>query len=233
MKNVLKEIKNDIISMGDEPRVDNIEQYISQNKIFCILFYSKIIPEYSNILLSLNTIINNSTTLKLIICICEDTEEDYKKSLYELNKISCLILNYDSKNRDLFIKKYNIMSLPKLIILDKEGELIEILNKERIMNINENDIRGWNNKFLIVNMHKVKEPELGDRARITNHQHELVFSNHSMKPGYGKGGWICDICRKSFNYNTSNFFCSLCGFDVCDVCFVVNANDVAFLECHF
>ena len=170
-------------------------------------------------LLSLNTIINNSTTLKLIICICEDTEEDYKKSLYELNKISCLILNYDSKNRDLFIKKYNIMSLPKLIILDKEGELIEILNKERIMNINENDIRGWNNKFLIVNMHKVKEPELGDRARITNHQHELVFSNHSMKPGYGKGGWICDICRKSFNYNTSNFFCSLCGFDVCDVCF--------------
>jgi len=35
MKNVLKEIKNDIISKGDEPRVDNIEQYISQNKIFC------------------------------------------------------------------------------------------------------------------------------------------------------------------------------------------------------
>ena len=109
--------------------------------------------------------------------------------------------------------------MPKLIILDKDGELIEILNKERIMNINENDIIGWSNKFLIVNMHKNKVPELGDRARISNHQHELVFSNHSMKPGYGKGGWICDICRKSFNYNTSNFFCSLCGFDVCDVCF--------------
>ena len=40
MKNVLKEIKNDIISKGDEPRVDNIEQlYISkQNILFIILF---------------------------------------------------------------------------------------------------------------------------------------------------------------------------------------------------
>ena len=55
MKNILKEIKNDIICLGNEPRVDNIEQYISQNKIFCILFYSKILPEYSNLFLSLNT----------------------------------------------------------------------------------------------------------------------------------------------------------------------------------
>ena len=55
-------------------------------------------------------------------------------------------------------------------------------------------------------MYKDKAPELGDKGRITNHQHELVFSNNSMKPGYGKSGWICDICRKSFHYNTPNFF---------------------------
>ena len=36
----VKLIKNDILSYGKEPRVDNINQYISQNKLFCILFYS-------------------------------------------------------------------------------------------------------------------------------------------------------------------------------------------------
>ena len=219
MKNILKEIKNDIISLGNEPRVDNIEQYISQNKIFCILFYSKIIPDFSNMFLSLNNIISNNQTLKLLICICEDTEEDYNKSLSEINNVSCLIFKYDSKNRDLFINKYNIIVLPTLLVLDKEGELIDLLNKERIMNINTIDIEGWKNKFIIPNMYKNKIPELGDRGRISNHQHELVYSNHSMKPGYGKSGWICDVCRKHFEYNTPNFFCSLCGFDVCDVCY--------------
>ena len=219
MKNILKEIKNDIISVGDEPRVDNIEQYISQNKIFCILFYSNIIPDYSNMLTSLNNVINDNSSLKLIICICEDTEEDYKNTLSTINNVSCLIFNYDSKNRDLFIKKYNIISLPALIILDKDGTLIDSLNKERIINLKEKDIIGWKNKFIIPNMYKSKNPELGDRARISNHQHELIFSNNSMKPGYGKSGWICDICRKSFDYNRANFFCGLCGFDVCDVCF--------------
>ena len=190
MKNILKEIKNDIISKGDEPRVDNIEQYISQNKIFCLLFYSDIIPEYLNILSSLK-IINNSDNLKLIICICEDSEEDYNKTISKINDISCLILNYNSKNKDFLINNYNIISLPKLIVLNKDGQVIDNLNSQRIQILNENDILGWKNKFIIPNLYKNKVPELGDRGRITNHQHELIFSNYSMKSGYGKGGWIC------------------------------------------
>ena len=69
MKNILKEIKSDIISKGDEPNVDNLDQYISQDKLFCILFYSKLIPDISSVLSSLK-IINSSNTLKLVICIC-------------------------------------------------------------------------------------------------------------------------------------------------------------------
>ena len=217
MKNILKEIKNDIISMGDEPRVDNIEQYISQNKIFSILFYSKIIPNYLNILSSLDNFFNNDNSLKLILCICEDDEEDYNKIFSEIN-ISCLIFNYDSKNKDLLIKQYNIISLPTLIILDKEGKLIDSLNNERITNLNENDIIGWKNKFIVPNIYKSKLPELGDKARVTSHHHELVFSTNIMK-GYGKNGWICDVCRKNFDYTIPNFFCALCGWDICDACF--------------
>ena len=219
MTNILHEIKNDFLSSGKEPRVDNINQYISQNKLFCILFYSKIIPEYENLIISLNKKIEKNDVLKLIVCLCEETREEYNKAILEFKEISCLILNFDSKSKDLFIKKYNIISLPILIILDKDGELIDTLNKDRIFNLNESDIIGWKNKFIIPNIYKNKVPELGERANITKHEHELVYSNHSMKPGYGKGGWICDICRKSFDYNTCNYFCSLCGFDVCDVCF--------------
>ena len=219
MKNILSNIKNDIINLGSEPRVDNLEQYMSQNKIFCILFYSKMIPEYTNFLSVLDEQINNKNSLKFIICICEESEEDYNLLISKINKVSCLVLNFDSKNRDELIKKYNVISLPILIVLDKEGELIDILNKERIINLNENDMIGWKNKIIIPNMYKNKSPELGDRARISNHQHELVYSDNPMKPGYGKSGWYCDICKKSFPYNTPNYFCGECGYDVCDDCF--------------
>ena len=136
-----------------------------------------------------------------------------------MNDISCLILNYNSKNKDFLINNYNIISLPKLIVLNKDGEVIDNLNSQRIQILNENDIQGWKNKFTIPNLYKNKIPELGDKGKISNHQHELIFSSHSMKSGYGKGGWICDICRKSFEYHVPNFYCSLCGFDVCDVCY--------------
>ena len=219
MKNILKEIKNDIVSSGKEPRVDNLEQYISQNKIFCVLFYSKIIPEYLDILSLLNQTINDNDSLKLILCICEETEEDYNDMILEIKNISCLIINYNSKNIDLFIREYNIITLPTLLILDKDGVMLDCLNKERIINLNNNDIIGWNNKFVIPNTYKVKQPELGDKGRITNHPHDLIYSNHPMKPGYGKSGWICDVCRTSFQYNVTNYFCGICGFDVCDACY--------------
>ena len=48
--NILKEIKNELISKGTEPRIDNLDQYISQNKIFTILFISKIMTDVSSIL---------------------------------------------------------------------------------------------------------------------------------------------------------------------------------------
>jgi len=219
MKNILKEIKNDIMSSGNEPRVDNIEQYLSQNKIFCILFYSKIIPDYLNILSLLTQSINNDISLKLILCVCEDMEEDYNSVIISIRDISCLIIDYNSKCVDLLIKQYNIISLPTLIVLDKDGEMLDSLNEERITHLNESDITGWKNKFLIPNIYKNKMPEFGDRGRISNHQHELIFSNQAMKPGYGKSGWVCDICRASFKYTENNFFCGLCGFDVCDVCY--------------
>ena len=170
-------------------------------------------------LTSLNNVINDNSSLKLIICICEDTEEDYKNTLSTINNVSCLIFNYDSKNRDLFIKKYNITSLPTMIILDKYGKVIDSLNKERIMNFKECDINKWKEKFDIPNELDNKKHELWKRAKINKHEHELIYGNNFMKPGYSKSiGFFCDTCLKSCDDDT-NYFCSLCEYDVCDECF--------------
>jgi hypothetical protein len=224
-ENILKEIKNELISNGNEPRIDNLDQYISQNKLFSILFYSKIIPDFSSIIPLLNKIYEKFDSLKLIICICEDSEEEFNKTLSSIQDISCLILKYESNKRDILISTYNIITLPSLIILNKEGILIDSLNITQIINLKENDVEGWINRFIIVNKYELKKPELGQTTRISAHPHELIYSDQSMKPGYGKSGWICDICRKSYTAIDCNYFCILCGWDICNNCYNKNQNE--------
>ena len=40
-----------------------------------------------------------------------------------------------------------------------------------------------------------------------------------MKPGYGNSGWSCDICGRGYSSRDVNFFCPLCGWDLCDICY--------------
>ena len=220
--NILKEIKNELISKGTEPNIDNFEQYISQNKIFSILFISKIIPELSSLLNSLNNLCLKNESIKLIICICSDSKEDFDQILFLIkDNISCLIFNYESKNREIIIYKYNIISIPTLIILDKDGELIDTLNYNRIKELNEYDVKGWENKFMIKKMNKTKKLELGDTCILAVHRHELVYSDNEMR-GYGGSGWSCDVCRKHYSASTPNFNCIICGWDICDACYEIN-----------
>ena len=220
---------NNIIVEDEDIKEDNTEKIEEDDfqdekrettgLIFCILFYSKKIPEIEKLLFSLNNKIYKSKSLKLIICICDETEEEYDKALSEIKGISCSVINYDTESRDLFIKKYNIKSLPTMIILDKYGKVIDSLNKERIMNFKECDIIKWKEKFDIPNELDIKKHELWKRAKINKHEHELIYGNNSMKPGYSKcSGFFCDTCLKSFDEDT-NYFCSLCEYDVCDECF--------------
>ena len=219
--NILKEIKNELISKGTEPRIDNLDQYISQNKIFTILFISKIMPDVSSILSSIHAQYSKNSKLKLIICICTDTKEDFDETFLIINDaIPCLIFNYESKMRENLISKFNIITIPSLLILDKDGVLIDRLNTEKIQNLNENIIKGWENIFMIRNLFSQRRKlELGETIKLSVHHHELIYSNHSMKPGYGYSGWSCDICRRSYKHDVTNFFCPLCGWDLCDICY--------------
>ena len=219
--NIFKEIKNELISKGNEPRIDNLDQYISQNKIFTILFISKIMPDVSSILSSLHIQYSKNNKIKLIICICSDTKEDFDETLSVIHEdIPCLIFNYESKMREILIEKYNVITIPSLIILDKDGIIIDKLNMEKIENLNEHVIKGWENTFMIRNISSQRRKlELGETIKLSVHQHELIYSNHSMKPGYGYSGWICDICRRNYKHDVTNFFCPLCGWDLCDICY--------------
>ena len=218
--NILKQIKNELISKGTEPNIDNLDQYISQNKIFSIFFISKIIPDISSLLYSLNDLYLKNDFIKLIICICSDTKEDFEETLFLIKEdISCLIFNYESKNRDNIIYNYNIISIPTLIILNKDGNIIDSLNIERIKNLKEYDIIAWKNKLMIQSMTKIKKLELGDTCLILSvHRHELVYSDNKMR-GYSGAGWSCDVCRKHYSASTLNFNCLLCGWDLCDLCY--------------
>ena len=184
------------------------------------LDYSKTIPEIENLLYILNNKICKSDSLKLIICICDETEEEFNEALSKFKGMSCSIINYDIENRDLFIKKYNIKSFPTLIILDKYGKIIDSLNRERIMNFKERDIIKWKKKFDTPNELESQKNELWGRAKINKHEHELIYCNNSMKPGYSKDmGFFCDTCLKSFDGVIANYFCSLCEYDICEECF--------------
>ena len=217
--NILKEIKYDLISKGSEPNIGNLNQYISQNKLFTIFFISKIIPEIQSLLYSLNNIFTKKDSIKLIICICSDTKESFEETLLIINDdISCLIFNYESKIREVLIYKYNIITIPTLIILDKDGSLIDSLNMEKIESLKEEDIKGWENISKIKYIYKERKLELGETTRLSVHHHELIYSDNGMK-GYGGSGWICDICRKSYFSYVNNFFCPICGWDICDVCY--------------
>ena len=173
----------------------------------------------SSLLNSLNNLFIKNESIKLVICICSDSKEDFDEILFLIkDNISCLIFNYESKNRDNIIYKYNIISIPSLIILDKDGELTDTLNYNRIKNLNEHDIKSWENKFMIKKMNKSKKLELGDTCVLAVHRHELVYSDNEMK-GYGGSGWSCDVCRAHFSARTPNFNCIICGWDICDACY--------------
>ena len=126
--------------------------------------------------------------------------------------------------KEKLINKYNIISLPCLIIIDKDGKKIEFLNNSDINNINKNKINEWKITLNIVNYkNKPEKYNIGDEGFIYGHQHILFYVDYLGKsPSYGKGNWYCDICGKTNKYDVTNFYCDLCGYDVCDTCYEKN-----------
>ena len=223
--NILRELEPNLIKIGDNSYT-TLDNCIKQNKIFGILFLSGIATKINNILKKFNDLFNLeeiNNTFKLIICICDEEKSDFDEVFSKLSDLTCFIIPFQSDGIEKLINKYNIVSLPCLLIFDKNGNQLDSLNNSEIKNLNINNINGWNNIFNIKNNYKVDKYSIGDEGFIFGHKHILIYTDYLGKsPNYGKGNWYCDICGKTHKYNETNFYCDICGYDVCDTCYEKN-----------
>ena len=226
--NILKEIESNIIKNGDSSYT-SLDICIKQNNIFGILFISEFIPNINKIIQILINLLNflkykENNIFTLIICICSEEKADYEKTLLKISGLSCFILPFDSKQKENMINKYNIITLPCFVLLNKDGKLFECLNEEEIMTINSDKIEGWKNILKFVNnVKRVEKYFVGMEGAIFGHEHTLFYADYlSKNPDYGKLNWYCDLCKDTHPYSDNNFYCDLCGFDVCDACYEKN-----------
>ena len=223
--NVLREIEPNLIKNGDNSYT-SLDSCIKQNKIFGILFISGIITKLDRITKLFSNLLDSkeiNDLWKLIICICDEEKNEYDIMLSKFSEISCFIIPYESEGKEKLIINYNIISLPCLLVLDKDGQKLDSLNNSEIIDININKIKGWNNTVCIKSSPKVDKFNIGDEGFITEHRHMLIYTDYLGKSiNYGKGNWYCDICGKTHKYYDTNFYCDICGFDVCDECYIKN-----------
>ena len=223
--NILREIEPSLIKKGNVSYT-TLDICIKENKIFGILFISGIIPTINDIIEFFNNLLNsvnqNDDIFKLIICFCE--KEDYNLSLSKFSNFSCFIIPFESLEKQKLIDKYNIITLPCLIILDKDGKNLQFLKYSEIKNLNSNKIKGWKSTFSLINSQSnLRKYVIGDEGFVFGHPHILVYVDYLGKsPSYGKGNWYCDICGKTNKYDVTNFYCEICGYDVCDSCYEKN-----------
>ena len=230
-KNILEDIEANIIKNGDASYT-SIDICIKNNNIFGILFISEFLPNIDKIIQIFENLLDkiqkelNNNIFTLIICICSDEEENFKKTLSKISRLSCFILPYNSEYKEKIINKFNILILPSLLIFNKEGKYIESLNNDEIEKITLEKIIGWKNILNYVqptNVKKVRKYYIGQEGAVFGHEHVLFYSDYLCKsPSYGRGNWYCDICSASHPYSDFNFYCDLCGYDVCDNCYEKN-----------
>ena len=230
-KNILEDIEANIIKNGDASYT-SIDICIKNNNIFGILFISEFLPNIDKIIQIFENLLDkiqkelNNNIFTLIICICSDEEEDFKKTLSKMSRLSCFVLPYNSEYKEKIINKFNIVILPSLLIFNKEGKYIESLNNDEIEKITLEKIIGWKNILNYVqptNVKKIRKYYIGQEGSVFGHEHVLFYSDYLCKsPSYGRGNWYCDICGASHTYSDLNFYCDLCGYDVCDNCYEKN-----------
>lgn len=231
--NILKEIHPGLINKGKELLPDNFDNFIQQNKLFLILFYSQIIFSQNTnnnneflqtFFFRFSNISENFPNIKFIICLCDEEKEDYDLSKKYFSKFSCLIIPFESEGKKKLIDYFNIISLPCLLFLDKDGKKLDSLGGENeiLEGVDDKKVEGWLNFVNISEMFKRRSGGylIGDFGKVECHRHVMCFADYRNKSsGYSTGNWYCDSCSKRFNKETPNFYCHLCDYDLCNDCY--------------
>lgn len=227
MKNVLKDLGNTFIN-AKKNIIKN--ELVADNKnkstIYGLLFLSYYHPSYDAIINNLiqfyNKINNTTKKLEIVYCSCDETEDEFNKSIIN-HPWLILPFNTDIKREELILSNH-VISVPLLIIIDQEGKKIASLNKAEIDNIDDNSYSGWMNmSSLNDKMLKIEKYVIGQKGASICHPHNLIYTDSTLKsPEYKDGSWNCDECGQSFRASVCNFYCGLCGYDICIPCYEKN-----------
>ena len=198
-----------------------LQKYNIEAKVFCIFFMSSFHPFSDEIYTKINSLSNQEKEIQIVFCPCDETEEEYKISKLKITNKNVLTIPFSEKERiEKIINKHNVNYLPYMVIVNKEGKEIFNLLKEEIMKIKKEDILGWINQSNLNKLFSDLKYQIGEKGYSPCHPHTLTYAISTTKmPEYRSGNWCCDECGKSFKPNVTNFYCSLCGYDICDICY--------------
>ena len=220
MKESLLDYGTNFITQDNKLINNELQKYNKDTKIFCIFFMSSFHPFFKEIFQKINSLSNQEKEIQLIFCPCDETEEEYNTSKLQITNKNILIIPFSEKETiEKIINKHNVNYLPYMVIINKEGKEIFKLLKEEIMGITKEDILDWINQSNIKLFYDLKY-QIGEKGNSPCHPHTLTYAISTTKmPEYRSGNWYCDECGKSFKANVTNFYCSLCGYDICDLCY--------------
>ena len=220
MKESLLDYGTNFITQDNKLINNELQKYNKDTKIFCIFFMSSFHPFFNEIFQKINSLSNQEKEIQIIFCPCDETEEEYNTSKLQITNKNILIIPFSEKETiEKIINKHNVNYLPYMVIINKEGKEIFKLLKEEIMGITKEDILGWINQSNIKLFYDLKY-QIGEKGNSPCHPHTLTYAISTTKmPEYRSGNWYCDECGKSFKANVTNFYCSLCGYDICDLCY--------------
>jgi len=219
MDNYLILLGNEFLNSDLQPIKYEINN-IKEEKIICLFFNSYFHPYFTEIN---NKIINFSkefqSKLQFIYIPCDENDEEISLNLQNFKNFPGLIINSNKIKEKIFLK-FSINTIPYLMIFDKKGHILDTLNKNLIINLNSSYVNKWVNLIEFPIKYKTMEISLGDKAKLSCHPHILVYSDYTLKdPSYHNCTWYCDICRGHHAKTDKNFYCGLCGFDLCDKCY--------------
>ena len=220
MKESLLDYGTNFITQDNKLINNELQKYNKDTKIFCIFFMSSFHPFFNEIFQKINSLSNQEKEIQLIFCPCDETEEEYNTSKLQITNKNILIIPFSEKETiEKIINKHNVNYLPYMVIINKEGKEIFKLLKEEIMGITKEDILGWINQSNIKLFYDLKY-QIGEKGNSPCHPHTLTYAISTSKmPEYRSANWYCDEYGKSFKANVTNFYCSLCGYDICDLCY--------------
>ena len=224
MKESLLDYGTDFITQDKKQIKTELQKYNLEAKVYCIFFMANFHPYSNEIFSKINSLQKQERQIQIIFCSCDETNSEYEISISKIENKNILIIPFSKKETiEKIIKKHNVNYIPYFIIINKEGKEIFKLQKEEIMQISNEKILGWINQSNINKLFSDLKYQIGEKGYSPCHPHTLTYAISTTKmPEYRSGNWSCDECGKSFKPNVTNFYCSICGYDICDNCYDKN-----------